>query len=223
MKWKIIITTAVIGVAGVGIVLSQCKQGAPPPSGGTQPQESPEVSLVFSENSSTTASARLSTTTESVLTPAEPTRTKSTAGSWATIPGTASTITYRNPPADTGEPYADPKPTAYCCDTPDHCCDNPEIHAYICNLEIAGCRYCGSHHCPSFYGTDQWGNAGYYPSLCPEYDVRKDESVYCQVCGKPCGDGSKDTCARYNIDIHCPLCGKWVPAWTCHSCEEGTP
>ena len=107
----------------------------------------------------------------------------------------------------------------YECGTPGHHCDGPETHAYILNLEQASCPYCGSHTCPSFYATDEWGQTCYTPSKCPSYDIHQDPVYYCQKCGKPCGDGSNGTCAEYNIDIDCPLCGEHVEAWTCHSCK----
>ena len=110
-------------------------------------------------------------------------------------------------------------PEPYDCGTPGHHCDGPETHAYILNLELGGCPYCGSHSCPSFYATDEWGQTCYTPSKCPQYDVHSDPVYYCQKCGKPCGDGGNGTCAEYNIDIDCPICGEHVEAWTCHSCK----
>ena len=110
-------------------------------------------------------------------------------------------------------------PEPYDCGTPGHHCDGPETHAYVLNLELDGCPYCGKHDCPSFYATDEWGQTCYTPSKCPNYDIHSDPVYYCQKCGKPCGDGSNGTCAEYNIDIDCPICGKHVEAWTCHSCE----
>ena len=110
-------------------------------------------------------------------------------------------------------------PEPYDCGTPGHHCDGPETHAYVLNLELDGCPYCGKHDCPSFYATDEWGQTCYTPSKCPNYDIHSDPVYYCQKCGKPCGDGSNGTCAEYNIDIDCPICGKHVEAWSCHSCE----
>ena len=110
-------------------------------------------------------------------------------------------------------------PEPYDCGTPGHHCDGPETHAYVLNLELGGCPYCRKHDCPSFYATDEWGQTCYTPSKCPSYDIHKDPVHYCQKCGKPCGDGSNGTCAEYNIDIDCPLCGEHVEAWTCHSCK----
>ena len=110
-------------------------------------------------------------------------------------------------------------PEPYQCGTPGHHCDGPETHAYVLNLELEGCPYCGSHSCPSFYATDEWGQTCYTPSKCPSYDIHADPVYYCQKCGKPCGDGRNGTCAEYNIDIDCPYCKAHVKAWTCHSCN----
>ena len=111
-------------------------------------------------------------------------------------------------------------PTAsYSCGSPNHHCKNAEAHAYLLNLELEGCSYCGSHSCPSFYGTDEWGNTGLTPELCPQYDEKKDPVKYCQDCGKKTGDGSGGTCAQFVEDCDCPLCGDHVKAWACHTCK----
>lgn len=107
----------------------------------------------------------------------------------------------------------------YSCGVKGHHCEAPETHAFILNLELEGCEYCGSHNCPSFYGTDEWGNAGLFPKLCPKYDIHKDPVYYCQTCGKKCGSGSPDKCIQFVNADHCPNCGEWVEAWTCHSCK----
>jgi hypothetical protein len=112
-----------------------------------------------------------------------------------------------------------PKPTPYSCGVPNHKCNNPEMHAFITNLEIQGCTICTSKSCPSFYGTDQWGNGGLFPHLCPKYDIKKDPLYYCQDCGKKTGDGKNGTCAMFVIPINCPMCNKHVPSWTCHTCD----
>lgn len=106
----------------------------------------------------------------------------------------------------------------YHCGTPGHTCDSPETHAHLLNLEKDGCPYCGRHDCPSFRAVDEWGTAVYDPTCCPKYDVHLDPVYYCQVCHKPCGDGAGGSCVRFVNACHCPLCGKWVEAWTCHSC-----
>jgi hypothetical protein len=97
--------------------------------------------------------------------------------------------------------------------------DNSETNAFIKNLEIQGCPYCGSHTCESFYAKDEWGNPCYTPSKCSKYDITKDPVHYCQECHKKCGDGSNGTCVQFVNACYCPICGKWVPARTCHTCE----
>lgn len=108
----------------------------------------------------------------------------------------------------------------YDCGVAGHHCDGPETHAYILNLEIEGCPYCGSHSCPSFYATDEWGNSCYTPSKCPKYDAHKDPAEYCQECGKHCGDGSNGTCVQFVESCNCPNCGEWVEVNTCHTCKK---
>ena len=107
----------------------------------------------------------------------------------------------------------------YDCGTPGHHCAGPETHAYLLNLELEGCPYCGKHDCPSFYAVDEWGNTCYTPSKCPEYDAHKDPVYYCQTCGRKCGDGSGETCVQFVNACNCPNCGKRVEARTCHNCK----
>lgn len=111
------------------------------------------------------------------------------------------------------------QPKPYSCGTDGHHCSGPETHAYILNLELAGCEHCGSHNCPSFYATDEWGNTCYTPSKCPKYDIKKDPVYYCQDCGKECGSGSPNKCIQFVNSDNCPTCGEWVEGWTCHSCK----
>lgn len=108
----------------------------------------------------------------------------------------------------------------YDCGTDGHHCNGPETHAYILNLEMKGCKYCGSHSCPSFYAVDEWGNTCYTPSECPAYDVHDDPVHYCQKCGKACGDGTNGTCVQYVNACNCPSCGEHVDSWTCHTCKR---
>lgn len=108
----------------------------------------------------------------------------------------------------------------YDCGTDGHHCDGPETHAYILNLELKGCKYCGSHSCPSFNAVDEWGNTCYTPSKCPAYDVHDDPVHYCQKCGKACGDGTNGTCVQYVNACDCPNCGEHVDSRTCHTCKE---
>ena len=108
---------------------------------------------------------------------------------------------------------------AYSCGVAGHHCEGAETHTYITNLELEGCKYCGSHSCASFYAQDEWGNACYTPSKCPQYDIKKDPVYYCQECGRKCGDGSNGTCVQFVVADNCPNCGEHVAAWTCHTCK----
>ena len=107
----------------------------------------------------------------------------------------------------------------YDCGTAGHHCDGPETHAYIQNLELEGCPYCGKHDCKSFYAVDEWGNTCYTPSKCPKYDAHKDPACYCQTCGKKCGDGTNGTCVQFVNACLCPNCGERVGSFSCHSCK----
>lgn len=116
-----------------------------------------------------------------------------------------------NPDAQT------PTPTTYSCGVGGHHCDSKEIHNFIVSMEAKGCEHCGSHSCPSFYVTDEWGQAGIDVTKCPEYNKKKDPLYYCQDCGKKVGNGSNGTCVMFTVDVECPDCGASVSANTCHS------
>lgn len=107
----------------------------------------------------------------------------------------------------------------YSCGCPNHHCINAENHAYITNLELEGCPYCGSHSCPSFYAVSAAGIPICDPSLCPKYDITKDPIKYCQKCHKKNGDGSNGTCVKFVNACYCPNCGEYVEANTCHTCK----
>lgn len=109
------------------------------------------------------------------------------------------------------------KKTAYSCGNPKHRCKTVEDHNFIVSLETKGCSICGSHSCNSFYATDEWGNQCYDITKCPQYKQEKDPSVYCEHCGRKCGLGDNGTCVRFTVDTKCPICGKTVPAKTCHT------
>lgn len=116
-----------------------------------------------------------------------------------------------NPDAQT------PTPTTYSCGVAGHHCHGQATHNFIVSLEQKGCEHCGSHSCPSFYTTDEWGQACYDETKCPQYNKKNDSKYYCQVCGKPSGVGSNGTCVNFTVDTECPDCGEFVKARTCHS------
>jgi len=107
----------------------------------------------------------------------------------------------------------------YSCGVANHHCKTAENHAYLLNLELEGCPYCGSHSCPSFYAVNEWGYPRCDPTLCPQYSAKKDPIQYCQVCGKKIGNGQNGTCTQYINACDCPFCGEHVESRTCHTCK----
>lgn len=106
--------------------------------------------------------------------------------------------------------------TAYSCGEKSHHCENAEYHAYIKNLELDGCPYCGSHNCASFYVTNEWGYTEYTPTKCPDYSKQKDNTEVCPRCGL--GYWSAENpggCFSYLQDTVCE-CGETVKGNTCH-------
>lgn len=104
----------------------------------------------------------------------------------------------------------------YSCGDKNHHCENAEYHAYIKNLELDGCPYCGSHSCQSFYATNEWGYTEYTPTKCPKYNKQKDATEVCPRCGL--GYWSADNpggCFSYLQDTVCE-CGETVLGNTCH-------
>ena len=111
----------------------------------------------------------------------------------------------------------EPAPTQYSCGSANHECKTPEDHEFLASLEAKGCPICGSHSCRSFYCIDEWGNQSYDITKCPKYKEEEDPAVYCDFCGRVCGLGDNGTCVRFTVDTECPICGKLVPAKTCHT------
>lgn len=60
---------------------------------------------------------------------------------------------------------------------------------------------------------------GYAIWLDPEQLHGDDGDRTCEHCGKPGGDGTDGTCARYLHDVTCPNCGEHVKAGECHYCD----
>ena len=105
---------------------------------------------------------------------------------------------------------------AYSCGDANHHCENAEYHAYIKNLELDGCPYCGSHSCISFYVTNEWGYTEYTPSKCPAYDKQKDNTEVCPRCGLAYWSADNPGgCFSYLQDTVCE-CGETVKGNTCH-------
>lgn len=110
----------------------------------------------------------------------------------------------------------EPKQTAYSCGTANHHCINAENHAYIQNLELEGCPYCGSHSCKSFYYVSPAGIPICNPSLCPKYSEKSDPIKYCSKCGREMWSINNPTgCFSYLQKTECE-CGQIVEGNTCH-------
>ena len=104
----------------------------------------------------------------------------------------------------------------YSCGAENHHCQDSDTHAWILNLELEGCGMCGSHSCPSFYATNEWGGASIDYTKCPKYSVTNDPAKYCQVCGREMWSQSNPTgCFSYLQDTQCE-CGELVEGNTCH-------
>ena len=227
------IAVAVIIAIVLCIVLLPGKEAEKPESESTVTTEQTEVNIDDPEtepddtDSETTADNMLMIEdTDGGLTPAEEkTNANTSAGK------------REKAPSDTAKPVSEVKPEThkdegggliiggntpepYDCGVKGHHCANAETHAYVLNLEIEGCPYCGSHTCASFYATDEWGQTCYTPSKCPKYDIHSDPVYYCQTCHKPCGNGKNGTCVQYVNACNCPECGEYVESWTCHSCKK---
>ena len=109
-----------------------------------------------------------------------------------------------------------PKPTVYNCQSKNHRCQNEEYHIYLHNMELKGCKYCGSHSCVSFYALNEWGFTKYDASKCPKYNIKSDPAKYCKSCGREMWSQKNPTgCFSYLQDTACE-CGEYVKGNTCH-------
>ena len=81
------------------------------------------------------------------------------------------------------------------------------------------CRYCGKTDCITLQRTE-YGGILHWDEECPKYDINKDPRVFCETCGRHNGDGTNGTCVTFNVDTHCPNCGEYCKAWTCHTCKN---
>ena len=108
----------------------------------------------------------------------------------------------------------------YDCGFEGHACRGDLHHESVMAGINAGCGHCGKHDCPSLLTVnpeDLFTEPD--PTACPEYDITKDPTEYCQVCGKPYHGEPGTICVIYNSDGNCYACGAWIKAWTCHCCD----
>lgn len=107
-------------------------------------------------------------------------------------------------------------PQAYDCKGKYHNCRNEEYHLFIHNMELEGCKYCGSHSCVSFYTLNSWGFTQYDATKCPKYSIKNDPAKYCVRCKREMWSKDNPTgCFSYLLDTLCE-CGEFVKGNTCH-------
>lgn len=215
----------VIAVIAVVAVVKQNKLNTDEPTTEPSTSETTEVIItpditIEDETGSTTAMV----TDKDTITPDErialPTQAeKETTKGSDTAPKPATPVTTQSGGNDSGGIViiGNDDVHEYSCGVKGHHCESAETHSFIVSLEKKGCPMCGSHSCKSFYSVDEWGNACYDITQCPEYSVKKDPCEYCQTCGKKVGNGDNGTCVRFTVDTTCPICGKTVKAKTCHT------
>lgn len=181
----------------------------------TKVEEAIEGIVIDGDITESTDVAKITTEKEEILTLEEPTTKKVT----TTVPKQHTTEKSADPVIQNtnADIIQNDNVNEYSCGANGHRCDSKEIHNFIVGLEAKGCEYCGSHSCPSFYATDEWGQAGLDVTKCPEYNKKSDPLYYCQDCGKKVGTGSNGTCITFTVDMQCPECGELVKARTCHS------
>ncbi len=159
----------------------------------------------ISDSGSGSSSSTSSSTTGSTTTGSS---NNTTTGSSSSAESTASTTTTT-------------EVTNYSCGVSWHGCGSEEQHERAVSQLESGCPHCGCHDlsCGYFYW-NSYGTLCVNSSACSQYDITKDSTYYCQICGKKRGDGSGNTCVRYLADGHnCSACGEAVPASTCHTCN----
>lgn len=104
----------------------------------------------------------------------------------------------------------------YNCGAANHHCENAEFHAALVNRELEGCKFCGSHACPSFYDVNEWGYTQWTPSKCPKYNAQNDPQTTCPKCGREMWSPDNPTgCFSFLQDTTCE-CGEFVEGNTCH-------
>lgn len=110
------------------------------------------------------------------------------------------------------------KYNGYTCGVEKHTCTSEGAHENFMAEPARGCEYCGKSDCVSFWQYDSFSLFQYTDfTKCPEYDIHKDPSEYCQTCGLVKGP---DGCIQFIQAANCPACGEWVESWTCHHCEK---
>lgn len=110
----------------------------------------------------------------------------------------------------------------YTCGWEDHFCYSEQGHQSLLEEMARGCHYCGKTDCISFLAREKTGFTTTDTHSCPEYDVRKDPTEYCQNCGYPEWGQAKAGeiyCSKVlNHDLACHRCGEMRYVGQCHHC-----
>lgn len=112
----------------------------------------------------------------------------------------------------------------YDCGYEGHWCINDRDHAYAMAKISEGCEHCGKHDCPSLFAHNSWGGWDYDHTLCPEYDIKEDETMYCKKCGLPTPMSAEvgEECCQHAIiaDYECAYCGEMIRYDEHHHCKK---
>lgn len=110
----------------------------------------------------------------------------------------------------------------YECGVEGHICRTEGQHEARLEEMAKGCMYCGKSDCVSFFVLNEYD---LYHDIdftkCPEYEITKDPTKYCQDCGLPksgAADSGDTVCRKVVVDKDCSWCGEPVKAKECHHC-----
>ncbi len=112
----------------------------------------------------------------------------------------------------------------YTCGFEGHACRNQAHHDGVMKYIEQGCLMCGRHDCPCLLALNKEMWTEYDYTKCPEYDIKKDSSYYCQKCGYPIISQAKPGetgCSRVlNFDDACLNCCVMIHVGECHHCVK---
>ena len=110
----------------------------------------------------------------------------------------------------------------YDCGFEGHHCAAQEHHDQVMAEMAAGCPHCGGNDCAAFYARNMMGFTQIDFSECPQYDITKDPTEYCQTCGLPRASkaASGELCCSKSLSgtTPCSYCGAEREAGECHNC-----
>lgn len=112
----------------------------------------------------------------------------------------------------------------YTCGFEGHACRSQSHHDGVLKDIEEGCLMCGRHDCPCLLALNKELWTAYDYAKCPYYDIKKDPSYYCQVCGYPgygiASVGETICSRRLSTDGNCEHCGELIHVGECHHCVK---